>query len=53
MGKEAWFKPVEILYNGDGFLLVKSTAEHEENRLRPGDRIIVSAKGLYDGKVVG
>ena len=53
VGKEAWFKPVEVLYNGDGFLLVEPVAEKEENRLRPGDQIIVAAKGLYDGKVVG
>ncbi len=52
VGKEAWFKPVEVVYNGDGFLLVKSTAEKEEERLRPGDEVIVAAKGLYDGKVV-
>lgn len=52
VGKEAWFKPVEVVYNGDGFLLVKSTAEKEEDRLRPGDQVIVTAKGLYDGKVV-
>ena len=52
VGKEAWFKPVEVLYNGDGFLLVRPSAEKEENILRPGDQIIVAAKGLYDGKVV-
>lgn len=52
VGKEAWFKSVEVLYNGDGFLLVRPCAENEENMLRPGDHIIVAAKGLYDGKVV-
>ena len=52
VGKEAWFKPVEVLYNGDGFLLVEPTAEKEEDLLRPGDQVIVTAKGLYDGKVV-
>lgn len=52
VGKEAWFKPVEVVYNGDGFLLVRATAEKGEDLLRPGDQIIVTAKGLYDGKVV-
>ena len=52
VGKEAWFKPVEVLYNGDGFLLVKPTAEKDQDLLRPGDQVIVAARGLYDGKVV-
>ncbi len=52
VGKEAWFKPAEVVYNGDGFLLVRSTAEEEKDRLRPGDQVIVTAKGLYDGKIV-
>lgn len=52
VGREAMFKPVEVLWNGDGFLLVRSTAEKEAARLRPGDEVIVEAKGLYDGKVV-
>ena len=53
VGQEAWFKPVEVVFNGDGFLLVKPVAEEEKDRLRPGDEVIVAARGLYDGKVVG
>jgi len=55
VGMEARFKPVEVLYSGDGFVLVRSTAAsgQESLRLRPGDEIIISAKDLYDGKVVG
>ncbi len=55
VGMEARFKPVEVLYSGDGFVLVRSTAasDQESLRLRPGDEIIISAKDLYDGKVVG
>ena len=55
VGMEARFKPVEVLYSGDGFVLVRSTAasDQESLRLRPGDEIILSAKDLYDGKVVG
>ena len=55
VGMEARFKPVEVLYNGSSFLLVRSAApEDRENlRLRPGDEVIITANGLYDGKVVG
>lgn len=55
VGMEARFKPVEVLYSGDGFVLVRSTAasDQESLRLRPGDEIIISAKDLCDGKVVG
>ena len=55
VGMETRFKPVEVLYSGDGFVLVRSTAasDQESLRLRPGDEIIISAKDLYDGKVVG
>lgn len=55
VGMKARFKPVEVLCSGDGFVLVRSTAasDQESLRLRPGDEIIISAKDLYDGKVVG
>ena len=55
VGMEARFKPVEVVYNGSSFLLVRSAAaEGRENlRLRPGDEVIITANGLYDGKVVG
>lgn len=52
---EARFKPVEVVYRGESFVLVRSTAEsnQEKLRLRPGDEVIISANDLYDGKVVG
>ena len=55
VGMEARFKPVEVVYNGSNFLLVRSAApEDRENlRLRPGDEVIITANDLYDGKVVG
>ncbi|SFP48329.1 hypothetical protein SAMN05216343_10835 [Oscillibacter sp. PC13] len=61
VGAEARFKPVKVLYNGDGFVLVRSTLEdladitavQEKTRLRPGDEVIITANDLYDGKVVG
>ena len=54
VGMEARFKPVRVLHSGDGFVLVESTAasNQESLRLRPGDEVIISAAGLYDGKVV-
>ena len=55
VGMEARFKPAEVLYSGDGFVLVKSTASPDQQArwLRPGDEVIISAKNLFDGKVVG
>lgn len=55
VGMEARFKPVEVLYNGSGFLLVRANGpeDRESLRLRPGDEVIITANDLYDGKVVG
>ncbi|MBE6963273.1 MAG: hypothetical protein E7443_01560 [Ruminococcaceae bacterium] len=55
VGMEARFKPVEILYSGDGFVLVRAAAPagNETLKLRPGDEVIVLARDLYDGKVLG
>ena len=52
VGMEARFKPVEVLYSGEGFVLVRSLSAGETLRLRSGDEVIISAKGLYDGKVI-
>lgn len=54
VGLEAGFKPVEILYTGDHFILVQPDppADREAQRLRAGEEIIVTARNLYDGKVV-
>jgi len=55
VGVEARFKPVEVLHSGDHFILVEPTppAGKEMLRLRLGDEVIITAKDLYDGKVVG
>ena len=55
VGMEARFKPVDIVYRGDNFVLVRADQpEDKENlRLRPGDEVIVTAKDLYNGKVIG
>ena len=58
VGAEARFKPVEVVYSGDDFVLVTSTltesasASQEKVRLRSGDEIIIAADDLYDGKVL-
>lgn len=60
MGAEARFKPVQVLYTGEDFVLVESTvpvststtASVESTRLRAGDEVIISAYDLYDGKVI-
>lgn len=54
VGLEAGFKPVEILYTDDHFILVEPNppADREAQRLRAGEEIIVTARNLYDGKVV-
>ena len=60
VGMEARFKPVDVLYSGDGVALVRSTLEdaeevtstQEQIRLRAGDEVIITAYDLYDGKAV-
>lgn len=54
VGKEARFKPVEVLYSGEGFVLLRGTAAADRQSLwlRPGDEVIISARDLYDGKVI-
>ena len=51
-GAKARFKPVEVLYAGEEYAVVRPTADGEKLKLRPGDEVIVTAKNLYDGKVV-
>lgn len=54
VGLESCFKPVDVLYNGDGFVLVKPSAGVTDKQiLRSNDEVIVTANGLFDGKVVG
>ncbi len=52
VGREARFKPVEVLYSADSFVLVRSASEKDALRLRPGEKVVASARGLYDGKVL-
>ena len=54
VGMEARFKPVKVIYSGESFVIVEPDAapDQEKLRIRPGDEVIVQARGLYDGKVV-
>ncbi len=52
VGREARFKPVKVVYTMDSFVLVRSTADSGALRLRPGEKVVTSARGLYDGKVL-
>lgn len=54
VGLEAAFKPVKTVYTGEHFVLVEADppADRETQRLRAGEEIIVTARDLYDGKVV-
>ncbi len=59
VGREARFKPVEVVYSADGFVLVSPAPELDpsvdrdaKRIIRAGEQIIVSARGLFDGKVL-
>lgn len=54
VGVTARFKPVDVIYRGDGFVLVKPDAKATGSAiLRVGDQVIASSGDLFDGKVVG
>lgn len=53
VGFAADFKPVDVVYQGEGYTLVRAHKEATGgNILRSGDEVIVTASELYDGKVV-
>lgn len=53
VGVKAVFKPVEVLYTGEGFVLVRPASTDKKRVFRAGDEVIVTARDLFDGKVVG
>lgn len=54
VGVTARFKPVDVIYRGDGFVLVKPDPKATGSTiLRVGDQVIASSGDLFDGKVVG
>ena len=59
VGREARFKPVRVIHSAESFVLVSPAPElnPEVDRdarriIRPGEQVIVSARGLFDGKVL-
>ncbi len=52
VGTQAEFQEVTILYTDEDFYLVAPVDEDDPRRLRAGDEIILSGRGIYDGKVV-
>ena len=54
LGVRAKFKPVKVVYQGEGYALVTAASAAEDSSLlRQGDQVIVTAAELYDGKVIG
>lgn len=51
-GAKARFKPVEVLYTGEEYAVVQPATDTEKLKLRQGDTVIVTARDLYDGKVI-
>ena len=53
VGFTADLKPVDVVYQGDGYTLVRANEKATGGDiLRSGDEVIVTASELYDGKVV-
>ena len=58
VGVQAVFKPVDIVYQGSGYYLLKpakksdNTENTSSSRLRIGDSVIITAEELYNGKVI-
>lgn len=54
VGAVARFKPVQVVYQGEGFALVKPGEKTSgTDVLRLGDQVIATAAELFDGKVIG
>ena len=54
LGVRAKFKPVKVVYQGDGYVLTEAvSAEDDSSMLRQGDEVIVTSADLSDGKVIG
>lgn len=57
-GAQAQWVPVELVYSGEDYYLVRSVQSEsmseleQAEQLRPGDEVLVSGKDTYDGKVI-
>lgn len=62
-GNCAIFKPIDIIYNGDDYVIANALLIDEEktnggaqddlHTLKPYDKVILKGRNLYDGKVIG
>lgn len=53
-GVTARFKPVQVVWQGEGYVLVKAAADAAGTTiLRVGDEVIATNGELHDGKVIG
>lgn len=62
-GNCAYFKPIEIVYDADDYVIANALLINEEkdnggaenslHTLKPYDKVIVKGRNLYDGKVIG
>lgn len=52
VGVTARFKPAKVIYTSGDFALVEASTDGSRAQLRNGDQVIITAKDLYDGKVV-
>lgn len=50
-GMQVKFKPVEIIYSNDNFMICEKN--DKDGALRLYDQVVVKGKNLYDGKIVG
>ncbi len=52
VSSQAERQEVEVVYTADTYYLVRPADENARDRLRPGDELILTTAGLFDGKVV-
>lgn len=52
VGLKTVFKPAEVLWSGDGFVLVRPASTLPRHILRSGEEVIVTGRDLYDGKAI-
>ena len=52
-GENASFRPIELVYQGEGYALVKpAEGVRDTQTLRSGDQVIATSGELHDGKVI-
>lgn len=50
-GSTVYRRHIEVIYRGDGYVIVKSDPEDRTDYLQLNEMLITSGKNLYDGKV--